>query len=87
MSATRFLILAAVLLLAVWSTSATGLLRGAPALVGQLVAAIFIFAAVRIGLSIAIIAFDLSPLSYLIPIALGIVAWRLRPGRSRSSAR
>jgi hypothetical protein len=51
-------------------------------LVGHLVAAVFIFAAVRAGLSIAIIAFDLSPVSYLIPVSFGLVAWWLRPGRS-----
>ncbi len=81
MGATRFLILAGVLLLLAWTASGTGLLRLAPALVRNLVAAIFIFSAVRVGLSIAIIAFDLSPISYLIPVSLGIIAWRLRPGR------
>ena len=85
MGATRFLILAGVLLLIVWSASGTGVLRRAPALVGYLVAAVFIFSAVRVGLSIAIIAFDLSPISYLIPISLGGVALWLRPGRRSSS--
>ncbi len=86
MSATRFLIIAAVLLLLVWSTSASGLLRGAPALVANLAAAVFVLAAVRLGLSMAIIAFDLSPLSYLIPISMGIVAWWLRPRWRRRGA-
>ncbi len=81
MGATRFLILAGVMLLLAWTASATGILRLAPALVRNLVVAIFIFSAVRVGLSIAIIAFDLSPISYLIPVSLGIIAWRLRPGR------
>ena len=81
MGATRFLILAAILLLIAWSVSGTGFLRRAPALVGYLVAAVFIVSAVRVGLSIAIIAFDLSPISYLIPISLGGLAWWLRPGR------
>ena len=81
MGATRFLILAGVMLLLAWTASATGILRLAPALVRNLVTAIFIFSAVRVGLSIAIIAFDLSPISYLIPVSLGIIAWRLRPGR------
>jgi hypothetical protein len=51
-------------------------------LIGYLVAALFVLAAVRIGLSIAILAFDLSPASYLIPISAGIIAWWLRPRRS-----
>ena len=81
MGATRFLILAAVLLLIVWSASATGFLRRTPAIVGHLITAVFIISAVRVGLSIAIIAFDLSPISYLIPISLGALAWWVRPGR------
>ncbi len=84
MGATRFLILAGLLLLIAWGASATGFLRRAPALVGYLVAAVFIFSAMRAGLSIAIIAFDLSPISYLIPISLGVLAWWLRPGRRLS---
>ena len=79
MSATRFLILAVVLLFVAWSASTTGLLRRAPAFLQYLVAAIFVIGAVRVGLSVAIIAFDLSPVSYLIPISLGIAAWWLRP--------
>jgi hypothetical protein len=42
---------------------------------------LFVLAAVRIGLSIAILAFDLSIASLLIPIAFGVLAWWLRPGR------
>ncbi len=84
MGATRFLILAAVLLLIVWSVSGTGVLRRTPAIVRHLIAALFIFSAVRAGLSIAIIAFDLSPISYLIPISVGVLAWWLRPGRGLS---
>ncbi len=75
------MILAGVLLLLASTASGAGLLRLAPALVRNLVVAIFIFSAVRVGLSIAIIAFDLSPISCLIPVSLGIIAWRLRPGR------
>ncbi len=84
MGATRFLILAGVLLLIVWSASATGFLRRTPVLVGHLIAAVFIFSAMRAGLSIAILAFDLSPISYLIPISFGVLAWWLRPGRGLS---
>ncbi len=81
MGARTFLILGAALVLLAWATSASGLIRQAPAFLRLLVAAIFVLAAVRIGLSIAIIAFDLSPVSYLIPISLGVLAWWLRPGR------
>jgi hypothetical protein len=56
-------------------------MRQVPAFLRFLVGVLFVLAAVRIGLSIAIIAFDLSPLSYSIPISLGVVAWWLRPGR------
>ena len=82
MGARRFLIVGAVFLLLAWAASATGLMRHTPEFLRLLVAAIFIFFAVRVGLSVAIIAFDLSPVSYLIPISFGIVAWRLRPGRN-----
>jgi hypothetical protein len=82
MGARRFLILGVVILLLAWAASATGMMRHAPEFLRLLVAAIFIFFAVRVGLSIAIIAFDLSPVSYLIPISFGIVAWWFRPGRT-----
>jgi hypothetical protein len=82
MGARRFLIVGAVFLLLAWAASATGLMRHAPEFLRLLVAAIFIFFAVRVGLSVAIIAFDLSPVSYLIPISFGVLAWRFRPGRN-----
>lgn len=82
MSARGFLIFGAVFVLLAWAASATGTMRQVPAFLRLLVAVLFIFAAVRIGLSIAIIAFDLSPISYLIPISFGILAWWLRPGRN-----
>lgn len=81
MGARGFLILAVVFLLLLWAASGAGLLRRASALVRLLVAVLFVAAAVRIGLSIAILAFDLSPISLLIPISFGILAWWLRPGR------
>jgi len=84
-SATRFLVLAVILLLVVWSTSATGLVWRVPAFARQLVGLLFVLCAVRLGLSIAILAFGLSPASYLIPILLGVIAWRLRPGRGESA--
>jgi len=82
MSARGFLIFGAVFLLLAWGASATGLMRQAPAFLRLLVAGLFIYCAVRVGLSIAIIAFDLSPISYLIPISFGILAWWFRPGRN-----
>ena len=81
MGARTFLILGLAVLLLAWAASGTGLVRRVPYFLRLLVAAIFVLSAVRIGLSIAIIAFDLSPVSMLIPISLGILAWWLRPGR------
>ena len=81
MGARGFLLLGVGLLVLAWAASGTGVLRRAPALIGYLVAALFVLAAVRVGLSIAILAFGLSPVSIVIPIALGALAWWLRPGR------
>ena len=81
MSTRGFLILGTIVLVAAWAASGTGLLRRASAFLRLLVAVLFVVAAVRVGLSIAILAFDLSPLSLLIPISFGVLAWRLRPGR------
>jgi len=81
MGARSFLILGLILLLLIWAGSAGGLLRRASASLRILLAVLFVFCGVRVGLSIAIIAFDLSPISYLIPIAFGLLAWWLRPGR------
>ena len=82
MGARRFLLLGVGLLVLAWAASRPAVLRHAPDLIGYLVAALFVLAAVRIGLSIAIIAFDLSPVSIVIPVALGVLAWWLRPGRN-----
>jgi hypothetical protein len=82
MGARWFLIFGAVFLLLAWGTSATGVMRQAPAFLRLLIGVLFVLAAVRIGLSIAIIAFDSSTASFLIPISFGIVAWWMRPGRS-----
>jgi len=81
MSARGFLILGLVVLVFAWAASGTGLLRRATAFLRLLVGVLFVLAAVRIGLSIAILAFDLSPLSLLVPISFGVLAWWLRPGR------
>jgi hypothetical protein len=81
MSTRGFLILGLVVLVLAWAASGGGLLRRASAFLRLLVAILFVAAAVRIGLSIAILAFDLSPISLLIPISFGVLAWWLRPGR------
>ena len=81
MSARWFLILGLAVLVVAWAASGTGLLRRASAFLRLLLGLLFVAAAVRIGLSIAILAFDLSPPSLLIPISFGVVAWWLRPGR------
>lgn len=81
MTARRLLILGALFLLAAWAASAGGLLRHLPQLLRLLLGALFVLAAVRVGLSIAIIAFDLSPPSLAIPVGFGLLAWWLRPGR------
>ena len=85
MSTRGFLILGAIVLVAAWAASGTGLLRRASAFLRLLVAVLFVVAAVRVGLSIAILAFDLSLPSLLIPIAFGVLAWWLRPGRDGST--
>ncbi len=82
MGARWFLIFGAGFLLLAWGASATGVMRHAPAFLRLLIGVLFVLAAVRIGLSIAIIAFDLKQVSYLIPISFGIVAWWMRPGRN-----
>jgi len=81
MSARGFLILGLVVAVAAWAASGTGLLRRASAFLRLLLGLLFVAAAVRIGLSIAILAFDLSPLSLLMPLSFGVLAWWLRPGR------
>lgn len=81
MSARALLLGAIILLLATWALTGSGWLRRASEWVRLIVAALFIFFAVRVGLSIAILAFDLAPISWTIPVAFGIAAWLLRPGR------
>lgn len=81
MGARTFLILGIAVLLLAWAATSTGMVRRVPYFLRLLVAVIFVLSAVRIGLSIAILAFDLSTVSMLIPITLGILAWWLRPGR------
>ena len=74
MGARTFLVLAGLLLLATWATSGLGAIKRAPEVVRRILDVLVIAAAVRIGLSVAIIAFDLSPASYAIPVAFGLLA-------------
>ena len=67
-----------------WAASGLGAVRRAPAMVRRFLDLLVILAAVRIGFSVAIIAFDLSPVSYAIPIAFGLVAAATSLGRARS---
>ncbi len=76
------LIVGVIALLVAWSASSTGLLRQAPALLRSIVTVVLVIAAVRVGLSIAVIAFDGSTFSLLIPIFFGLVAWWFRPRRN-----
>lgn len=85
MSARGFLLLSAAALLLVSLGSGAGWMRAVPAFLRLMITALFVLAAVRAGLSIAIIAFDLSPASLLIPFSLGLLAWLLRP-RGESGA-
>jgi hypothetical protein len=49
------------------------------------VALLFVIAAVRVGLAVAIAGFGLATWSIAIPIALGLAAWLVRPKWSSSS--
>lgn len=90
MGARAFLIIAAVVLLLAVSSSGTGAVRRAPAFIRNVIDALVIVAAVRIGLSVAILALDSTLANIAIPIAAGLVAaaallaMRLR-GRSAHS--
>jgi len=79
MGAGRLLLLALLVMALAWAVSAGGRSRRVPAFLQLLVAALFVASAVRIGLSIAILAFDLTPLSLLLPISFGLAAWWLSP--------
>jgi hypothetical protein len=83
MGARGFLVLGGLLLLSTWAASGLGSVRRAPALVRRILDVLVILAAVRIGISVAIIAFDLSPASYAIPIAFGLIAAATSLGRAR----
>ena len=83
MGARSLLVLGLALLLFVWAASGSGLLRRL-ALTKASFSETRLLEEMLLGdeaaVSIAIIAFDLAPLSLLIPVAFGILAWWLRPG-------
>jgi hypothetical protein len=81
MGARAFLLAAVLLLALIWALSGGGWLRRSSEAVRVVVGLLFVVFAVRLGLSIAIIAFGLSPASWLIPVGFGIGAWLIRPGR------
>jgi hypothetical protein len=81
MRALTFLILASVVLVAIVGSSSTGILGRLPAVVRLAIDLLFVAAAVRIGFSVSILAFDLEWWSYAIPALLGVLAWLIRPGR------
>ncbi|MDO8616186.1 MAG: hypothetical protein Q7T33_10715 [Dehalococcoidia bacterium] len=77
------LLLAALLLIAVaWVASNIPWLRPLGNVLRLSLGVLFVLAAVRLGLAVAILGFGLSPVSLLIPLALGLAAWLLRPGRA-----
>lgn len=85
MSARTILILAGLLLLATWSASGLGAIKRAPEIVRRILDVLVIATAVRIGLSVAIIAFDLSPASYAIPVAFGLLAALVAMSRRKNA--
>ncbi len=80
-SGKAILVLGAAVAVVAWATGTMGLLRRLPGMILFALGALFVLAAVRIGYTVAVLAFDSSLLSYLIPACAGIAAWLLRPGR------
>lgn len=74
MGARVFLVIALIVLLLGATTSGTGAVKRAPAFVRNVIDALVIVAAVRIGLSVAILAFDSPAANVAIPIAAGLLA-------------
>lgn len=83
MSARALLVIVAVLLLVTWTVSGGTWLRRSSEAVRLVVGVLFVLFAVRLGISIAIIFFDFDPWSWVIPVAFGVGAWLIRPGRPR----
>ncbi len=79
--------LAALLVIAAaWVTSHIPWLRPLGDVLRLSLGVLFVLAAVRLGFAVAILGFGLSPLSLLIPLALGVGAWLLRPGRAATGS-
>lgn len=74
MSTRAFLVLAIVVLLLAAGSSGIGALKRAPAFVRSVIDLLVIVAAVRIGLSVAIILFDTTFANITFPIAAGVLA-------------
>ena len=82
MNARTVLLLLLLFVLAVWTAPGGRVRTAASASMRFVLGAVFVLVAVRLGLAVAIIGFDLSPASLVIPASFGIAAWRWRPGRN-----
>lgn len=76
-----FLVIALIILLSAVAGSGLGAVKRAPAFVRTVIDVLVIAAAVRIGLSIAIIVFDSTFTNVAIPLACGLAAGALTFGR------
>lgn len=68
-----FLIVALIVLLLGVSSSGTGAVKRAPAFIRNVIDALVIVAAVRIGLSVAVLAFDSTIANVALPLAAGLL--------------
>lgn len=74
MGARVFLIIALIVLLLGVGGSGTRAVKRAPAFIRNVIDALVVVAAIRIGLSIALLAFDSTLANIAIPIAAGVLA-------------
>lgn len=81
----RVLLVAFLVLVTVSAAVGASWVRHARAFVRLALSAVFVAAVVRMGLGLAIIAFGLTPASALLPLALGVLAWRLSPWREQAA--
>lgn len=73
MGARAFLVIALIVLLLAAGGSGLSAVRRAPVLIRTVLDLLVVFAAVRIGLSVALLAFDSTTANYAIPIAAGLL--------------
>jgi hypothetical protein len=73
MGARALLIIALIVLLLGVTTSGTGVFKRAPAFIRNVIDALVIVAAVRIGLSVAVLAFDSTIANVALPLAAGLL--------------